>query len=145
MWRKKLANSLHEFSQYAQSNYARMMAREDYITANLCISKAIESAMDIAYVLNKEYAPYYKWKKKGLEKSENMQDIVWICEQVSLLSCQKKAWKHKTYNPRQINIEDKRIVLLETLAGVILEKLKAKKLVEGTDLFLETYIQQILA
>ena len=56
LWREKLANSLHEFSQYAQSNYARMMAREDYVTANLCVSKAIEIAMDIAYILNKEYA-----------------------------------------------------------------------------------------
>ncbi len=95
VWRKKLANDLHEFSQYAQANYARMMVREDYVTANLCISKAIESAMDIAYVLNKEYAPYYKWKKKGLEESKDMQDIVWICEQLSVISCQKKHGRIK--------------------------------------------------
>ena len=145
VWRKKLANCLHKFSQYGQANYARMMAREDYLTANLCISKAIESAMDIAYVLSKKYAPYYKWKRKGLEQFGEMQDILWVCEELSLISCQKKAWENKTYNSREINIEDKRVVLLETLAGVILEELKAKKLVEGTDVFLETYIQQILA
>ena len=144
VWRKKLANCLHEVSQYAQANYARMMARGDYLTANLCISKAIESAMDIAYVLSKKYAPYYKWKRKGLEQLGEMRDILWICEELSLISCQKKAWENKIYSPREINIEDKRVVLLETLAGVILEQLKARKLVEGTDLFLETYIEQIL-
>ena len=144
LWRKKLANSLHEFSQYAQSNYARMMAREDYMTASLCISRAIESAMDIAYVLNKQYAPYYKWKKKALEKSGTMQDIVWICEQLSLISCQKKAWENKKYSSSQINTDDKCVVLLETLARVILEKLKDRNLVKGTDVFLEKYIGQVL-
>ena len=144
IWRKKLANCLHEFSQYGQANYARMMAREDYVTANLCISKAMESVMDIAYVLNKKYAPYYKWKRKGLEQLGESKDILWICEQLSLLSCQKKAWENKTYDSREINTDDKCVVLLETLAGVILEELKARKLVDGTDLFLETYIRQIL-
>ena len=144
LWREKLANSLHEFSQYAQCNYARMMAREDYMTARLCISRAIESAMDIAYILNKEYAPYYKWKKKGLEKSETMQDIIWICEQLSLISCQKNAWENKKYNSSQINKDDKCVVLLETLARVILEKLKDRNIVKGTDVFLENYIGQVL-
>ena len=80
VWRKRLANYLHEFSQYGQSNYARMMAREDYLTAGLCIGKAIESAMDIAYVLCRQYAPYYKWKRKGLENLGEMQDVLWICD-----------------------------------------------------------------
>ena len=145
LWRKKLANCLHEFSQYGQANYARMMTREDYVTANLCISKAMESAMDIAYVLNKKYAPYYKWKRKGLEQLGESKDILWICEQLSLLSCQKKAWENKTYDSREINTDDKCVVLLETLAGIILEEMKVRKLVEGTDVFLETYIEQILA
>lgn len=144
LWRKKLANYLHEFSQYGQSNYARMMAREDYLTANLCISKAIESAMDIAYVLNKEYAPYYKWKHKGLEKSGKMQDILWICKELSLISCQRKAWENKRYSASQINTDDKCVVLIETLARIILEELKGRNLVKGTDVFLENYIGQIL-
>ena len=144
LWREKLANSLHEFSQYAQSNYARMMAREDYVTANLCVSKAIEIAMDIAYILNKEYAPYYKWKRKGLEKSVKMRDILWICEQLSVISCQKKAWENKKYSSSQINTEDKCVVLLETLARIILEELKDRNLVKGTDVFLENYIGQVL-
>ena len=144
LWRRKLANYLHEFSQYGQSNYARMMARQDYLTANLCISKAIESAMDIAYVLIKEYAPYYKWKRKGLEKSGKMRDILWICEELSKLPCQEKAWENKTYSATSLNADDKCIVLMETLAHIILDKLRELKLVKGKDAFLEKYIGQIL-
>ena len=144
LWRKKLANDLHEFSQYGQSNYARMMAREDYLTAGLCISKAIESAMDIAYVLCKEYAPYYKWKRKGLEKSGKMRDVIWICEELSRIPCQRMAWENKRYSASQINTDDRCVVLLETLARIILEEMKVAKLVKGTDVFLENYIGQIL-
>ena len=144
LWRKKLANYLHEFSQYGQVNYARMMARHDYLTANLCVAKAIESAMDIAYVLCKKYAPYYKWKRKGLEKIEGMQDILWICEELSQITCQKKAWENKKYSSSQINTDDKCVVLLETLAGVILGEMKAAGLVKGSDVFLEAYIGQVL-
>ena len=144
LWRRKLANYLHEFSQYGQSNYARMMAREDYLTAGLCVSKAIESAMDIAYVLCKKYAPYYKWKRKGLEVSGQMRDVLWICEELSEVSCRKEAWEHKAYSASSLNTDDKRVVLLETLARVILEELKVKNLVKGTDVFLESYIGQIL-
>ena len=67
LWRKKLAGSIHEFSQYAQSNYSRMMARQDSITSLLCIGKATESVLDLLYLLEKHYAPYYKWKRKGRE------------------------------------------------------------------------------
>ncbi len=144
IWRKKLANLLHEFSQYGQCNYARMMARGDYLTASLCINKAIESAMDIVYILNKIYAPYYKWKKKGIEKLGTMQEVLWICDELAITSCQKQAWSNQSYSPTQINTADKCVVLLELLAKTLLEYMKDQKLVRGTDAFLETYIGQIL-
>lgn len=144
LWRQKLANHLHEFAQYGQSNYARMMARKDYVTAHLCVGKAIESAMDIAYVLIKEYAPYYKWKRKGLERAGEMRDILWVCEELSLTASQKKAWENARYSSARINTDDRCVVLLETLARIILDEMKKRKLVEGTDVFLENYIGQIL-
>ena len=143
-WRQNLANYLHEFSQYGQVNYARMMAREDYLTANLCIGKAIESAMDIAYVLCKAYAPYYKWKRKGLEHREGMKDIVLICEELSKVPCQKQAWEGKTYSSKELNTVDRCVVLTETLARVLLTEMRNRGLVQGTDVFLEQYLEQIV-
>lgn len=144
VWRKKLATLLHAFSQYGQSNYARMMARRDYVTANLCVSKAIESALDIAYVLNKEYSPYYKWKRKGLEKAGKQRDVLWICEELSQTACQKDAWQNVKYDSAKLNTDDRCIMLLEVLAQAILNELKAQNLVQGTDVFLENYIGQVL-
>ena len=55
VWRRKVAQCLHDFAQYGQSNYARMMARKDYVTAQVCVAKAIEAAMDLTYLLNRSY------------------------------------------------------------------------------------------
>ncbi len=144
VWRLKLAQSLHEFSQYAQSNYARMMARKDYVTAGLCISKAVESAMDISYLLNRTYAPYYKWKKKGLEKLNKLQAIVPILEEISLLPIQKEAWNNVSYSSTSVNQTDRCVYLFEQVAEEIVKELRSQDLVIGNDIFLERYCQQII-
>ena len=36
VWKRRLIHEMREFSQYAQSNYARSMARGDLLTASLC-------------------------------------------------------------------------------------------------------------
>lgn len=144
IWRQKLAGALHDFSQYAQSNYARMMARKDYVTAKLCVAKGIESAMDIAYLLNKEYAPYYKWKHKGMEGFSKLRDLHSVLEKISELPNQKSAWENVVYNAGIINKEDECICLFEQVAEMILAELKTQNLVSGNDLFLEGYLSQIL-
>ena len=152
IWRKNLATLLHEFAQYGQSNYARMMARQDYVTAHICIAKAMESAMDIAYVLLRKYAPYYKWKRKGLEKIAQSNDtdkhwikqLLWTCEELTLLQVQKKAWENDKYDAGRLNINDKAVVLIELLAKVLLKEMAKQKLVTGTDTFLEVHMGEVL-
>jgi len=145
IWRSKLANLLHDYAQYAQSNYARMMVRKDAISASLCVSKAIETAMDIVYILNKTYAPYYKWKRKGIEQfGREWQEILWICDEIALLSNQAEAWEGVEYSSPVLNKRDKCVILLELLARTLLEKMKELGFVTGEDPFLERYIPQIL-
>ena len=91
-----------------------------------------------------QYAPYYKWKRKGLETLKNMRDVLLVCEELSMVPCQKKAWENKQYSSGRLNIEDRRVVLLETLARILLEEMKARNLVSGTDVFLESYLGQVL-
>jgi len=144
IWRLRLAQSLHEFAQYGQSNYSRMMARKDYVTANLCISKAVESAMDLVYLLNKAYAPYYKWKKKGISKLSKLQAVIPLLEEMVCLPIQKDAWEEGAYSSANINEKDLCICKLEQIAKMILEELQKQDLVAGSDTFLECYCQQIV-
>lgn len=143
VWREKLAKALHDFSQYAQSNYPRMMARKDYVTASLCISKAMESAMDMVYLLNRTYAPYYKWKKKGLEKLPVLGQVASLLEELALLPCRKDAWEGYSYSAEHMNDKDQCIVVFEKIAEAIVKELGAQKLVQGDNPFLELYVQQV--
>lgn len=144
IWRKKLAQSMHDFSQYAQSNYARMMGRSDGITARICIGKAMETTMDMVYLLNRTYTPYYKWKKKGLEKLGASKKILSLLECVAKLPDQSEAWEGVKYSALSINRKDKCVELFEQIAKEILSELKKQDLVTGNDTFLESYIKQIL-
>lgn len=144
VWREKLAQGIHEFSKNAQSNYARMMARGDALTAQICVGKAIESAMDLIYLLNRTYAPYYKWKKKGLEAFSISKKILPLLEQIVQLPTQSQAWENVTYCATQINKSDRYVDLFEQVAKELLDELKRQDLVSGEDVFLERYINQIL-
>lgn len=151
VFRRLLAQGLHDFSQYAQSNYARMMARKDYVTAQLCVAKAIESTMDLVYLLTHTYAPYYKWKKKGLEKLALAKEknrlagqILPLLEEIVLLPLQSFAWQETVYSPVNLNTQDSCVVIFEKIAAHITEEMNRQGLIKGTDVFLESYIAQII-
>lgn len=143
LWRKKLATTIHDFSQYAQSNYPRMMARKDSITASICISKAIESILDLIYLLNKQYAPYYKWKKEGIKHTRLGKEILPILNEICQLETQKEAWENVVYDAKMINEQDQVVILFDRVALILLEELKNNHLVNDNDVFLEKYVFDI--
>lgn len=144
VWKKKLAQELHDFSQYAQSNYSRMMARNDSITAFICVGRAIESAMNLIYLLEKRYAPYYKWKKKGLEDSKLAKKILPILDKISREPNHANVWEGYRYSAASVHMEDANVALFEEVAILILEEMIRQNLVSGNETFLEYYIPQIL-
>ncbi len=165
--RKRIAEKLHEFSQYAQSNYARMMARKDHVTAGICIAEGMKTAMELCYLLNRAYAPYYKWMRKGLEKPgyafETMQKtgepgeaqaatqkIIKLLDRISSLELQVKAWEHAEYDPVKVNGEDQVIASFDRIAVALVGEMERQGLVkrrtsmDGQPPFLENYIRDIL-
>ena len=144
IWRLKLAQSIHEFSQYAQSNYPRMMARKDDITANLCVAKAMERVMDIVFLLNRTYAPYYKWKRKAMGQLKKLQGVEKLLEKAAMLKNQKAARNGYSYSSDTINREDEYVDCFEEMAEMILSELREQGLVTGEDTFLERYCGEIM-
>ncbi|MBQ8166292.1 MAG: DUF4125 family protein, partial [Lachnospiraceae bacterium] len=152
-WRHKLIKSIHIFSQCGQSNYARMMCRGDYVSANICIQKAIEAAMDVVYLLAKTYAPYYKWKFKGIDRIieegkwqtvDKLHDLKKFLVELTDLGNQSKAWEGVIYNAGVVNYHDRKILLIDRIAQILLDEIKAQNIVKGVDLFLQNYESQIL-
>lgn len=145
VWLLKLAKELHDFSQYAQSNYSRMMVRKDYVTANLCVAKGMESAMQLTYLLNKKYAPYYKWKQKGLVALNDSVEINNLLQAIATTRLQRTAWTDVKYDPYVLNKDDRIVCLFEEVAENILDKMKAAGIASGSETFLDSYVDGIVS
>lgn len=66
--RKKLAARLAKMAQSAQYNYPRSLAREEYGAAWLAAAEFIQASASAIHLLNRKYAPFYKWLHRSLMK-----------------------------------------------------------------------------
>ena len=71
LWLSKIAQCMYHISQYGQYNYGRMARRKDIVTAEQCRSGFIKSVMELIYLLNRTYAPYYKWMFRGMNRIDD--------------------------------------------------------------------------
>lgn len=143
-WRKRLAQNLHDYAQYAQSNYARMMARQDKVTAYLCIAKGIESAMNLVYLLNRVYAPYYKWKRKGMDGLTKLTQVSQLIDAIAQMELQTQVWNQLEYQSDIVYTEDKVIEAFEGIARLVVQQMKQDGLIQKEDNFLENHIQAVM-
>ena len=95
-------------------------------------------------MLEKTYAPYYKWKKKGLENSNLAKQILPILEKIAKNPSQANVWEGYRYSAASVHLEDANVALFEEVAKKILDEMVRQDLVSGNETFLEYYIPQIL-
>lgn len=78
IWRRKIAEELHYSAQMGQYNYIRMLKRGEKVASEIALSGYMEHTMKLVYLINRKYAPYYKWLHRGmagLEKAAVIMDI----------------------------------------------------------------------
>ena len=59
--KKKIAARCMNASQACQYNLIRCLQRRDFATAFICTSRFLDNALSLAYLLRREYMPFYKW------------------------------------------------------------------------------------
>ena len=130
LWIAKISQCMYSISQYGQYNYGRMARRGDIVTAEQCRSQFIKSIMELIYLLNRTYAPYYKWMFKGLEKLDDFS----ISEQLKQL-----------VSIPIMNIDENE-ELMEQLCTLLLKKMEEKGFLTKNPhtTYLEHYIGQVL-
>ncbi len=144
IWRRQIVNELHQFSASLQVNYGRCMSRNDIVAAELCRSKGLESAMNLYFLLNRIYPPYYKWTYRALKDIDKNGDYSNLIKNLATTISDDIAWRYYRYNPRNINLKDKVVSISEEIAGQIVVLLQTNKLIKGNDSYLEIYINDIL-
>lgn len=64
---KKLAGNLLLMNQAGQYNYNRLILRNDTAAAQLAVIEFVKSTLNVIFLLNRTYIPYYKWVFRTLK------------------------------------------------------------------------------
>ncbi|MBD5491759.1 MAG: DUF4037 domain-containing protein [Lachnospiraceae bacterium] len=127
VWRRKLADALARAAQAGQYNYARAMKRGERIAAEIALTEFVKEAMHLVYLLNRSYAPFYKWMHRGLRELAVGSEIG---DMLSLLY--------------QTQEESDRVLIIEAVCNVLVQMLQEKGLSDCQDNFLQSHVGEVL-
>lgn len=88
---RKLSDALYVMGQTGQNNYMRCVFHGDGAAASLCINEFVTATLQVVYLINKQYMPYYKWRFKGLRLMPKLSSIA---EELELLMVMDNATQH---------------------------------------------------
>ena len=125
---KKLAGHLLIMAQSGQYNYNRCISRGETAAAQLAIFEFVKSCMQVIFLLNEKYMPYYKWSFRALRELDKFSELAYSLEY--LISTENN---------------DKNSVLksdmIEDIASLIIAELQSRNLTDAicTDLEKHAY------
>ncbi len=144
VWRNRLAVELHRYAAALQVNYARCMTRGDVVAAGMCRLQGLDAAMNLCFLLIREYPPYYKWTYRRLTERDTEGIFSGLIRELSEAGCDTSVWAGKPYRPVYPNMSDPVVMLSERIAGVIVSLLRKNGLTDSLDPYLERYVDEVL-
>lgn len=144
IWRMRLSEQLHEYASAFQVNYARCMTRGDTVAAELCRARGLSSAMDLFFLLKREYPPYYKWTFRALSERDPDGGFAAKLRELSLEPLRLEAWKGTKYLPNRLNYKDRIVSLSEEIASEIEVMLAESGLIRVRSRYLEAHVNEVI-
>ncbi len=145
VWRTRIAEQLHEYAAAFQLNYARCMTRADNVAAELCRARGIRSAMELFFLLRREYPPYYKWTYRALTALDQAGIFSAKIKELAEETIRREAWEGTRYHPNRLNYKDRIVSLSEEIAAEIDQMLAEKDLIQVRSRYLEAHVDAVLA
>lgn len=105
---KKLAGNMLLMGQAGQYNFKRCIMRNEFGAAQLAAFDFVKSALNVIFILNRKYMPYYKWSFRAFRDLQLLSD----CEKqlVFLIS-----------EPNDNNIQKKELIIENICKSIIFE------------------------
>lgn len=144
VWRRRLADELHAYASAFQVNYSRCMSRGDIVAAELCKAKGISSAMEIFFLLKKEYPPYYKWTFRALTELDEEGVLSAKLTELAEEPIRREAWEDTKYHPNRLNFKDRIVSLSEEIASELEFLMAEQGLITCRTRYLEPHVDEIL-
>lgn len=125
---RRIAQEAALIAQSGQYNYGRMLGRGDKVAAQVALGEFTKHTMAIVYLLNRRYAPFYKWMHRGMRELPLLAAVGDILHKIA-----------------DMQIGDERIAqLVEVAVALIIEEMKKQSLTTGSDNFLDNHTDNIL-
>lgn len=121
---KKLVARAAVMSQSGQYNYPRCVNRGEMVAASLALAEFMRHAMEMVYLLNNRYAPFYKWMHRGLGELERLGELQPL---FTMLADTKKP------------------EIIEEICGAVAVELNRQGLTRGTDPFLQVHLNEMMS
>ncbi|MBP5261608.1 MAG: DUF4037 domain-containing protein [Clostridiales bacterium] len=144
IWRRRIADELHRFSAALQVNYARCMTRGDRVAAELCRLEGIESAMQLFFLLKREYPPYYKWTYRRLAEIDDDGRFATLISRLSECGINREAWAGKEYSGDYLNLTDRTVFNTEEIAAHLVSMMRKMGLIDNSAPYLEKHVDEVL-
>ncbi len=144
VWHSRIATALHEYAASLQVNYARCMSRSDVVAAQLCRAKGLEAAMNLFFLLKREYPPYYKWTYRALSELDEGGEFSEKVQRLANENLRLEAWESMKYNPKRQNFLDGIVSVSEEIASEIEIMLLEKGLISKRGRYLEMHVNEVL-
>ena len=144
VWRIRIAEKMHEYSANLQVNYQRCMTRGDMVAAETCRIQGMTAAMELFFLLNRTYMPFYKWSFRRLTELDKTGEFSKRIEELAALHSDKEAWEDTKYHPNRLNLKDRVVGLSEDIGYDLSEMLKEAGLIWRINPYLEADVNTVL-
>ena len=145
VWRTRIAEQLHYYASAFQVNYSRCMARGDTVAAELCRSRGISSAMELFFLLKREYPPFYKWTFRALTALDAEGVFSAKIRELAGEKIDPGAWKGTAYHTNRQNYKDRIVSLSEEIASELETMMADMKLIRRRGRYLEIHVGEVLS
>lgn len=116
----KIAARCMSAGQSGQYNFVRSLWRKDYFAAQYAETKFCADIMSLVYLLNRRYAPYYKWLLRGIVELSRLGEFLF--EKITSMS--------------QTSDHEKKRVLMEDICAAVIRELRRERLSDSESRFL---------
>lgn len=127
---KKLAGNLLIMAQSGQYNYLRCIERGETGAAQLAAIEFVKSTMQVIFLLNGRYMPYYKWSFRALRELEQFSELSYSLEYI--------ISSENTQENSKLKYD-----MIEDISALIIEELKKRSLTDGICCDLEKHAYSV--
>ena len=125
---KRIASSAFKMAQSGQYNYKRCIAHGELGSARLALNEFVESCAELAFLLDKSHAPYYKWIFRAMKDLPRMSFLSAKLERLLTLP-----------SDETLKIE----LLIEEVSADVISEMKRQGITKATCNYLETHAYSI--